>query len=236
MALIFFNIKFLSTILAGPDMVFNINAGFFDLFLKDSKKVLIKPLISFRSCPKSPWSQWPTNKKAKSSSIVSKDWQISEDDCNGNSKYFSMSTPSNKTSIGDVNSNIDTTCLVFSSCFSYLESWNTFLECSDETKFKSILFIPSIHWGAHLVVSIPAVIPILNLPILWNSLGTVTWAQISGWALNCPSNMWGFKKPHSSLWSSINPHGVPPHLCGYILTSYLLRLIKALTKSLLLAE
>ena len=45
--------------------------------------------------------------------------------------------------------------------------------CYEDTKFKSILFNPSIQEAAHIVVSIPAVIPILNLPTGWNSLGTV---------------------------------------------------------------
>ena len=144
-----------------------------------------------------------------------------------------MFTPSKSTSTGFNNSIFPNVCPVFSSFFSKATCSNMFLECSDDTKVTSILFNPSIQSGAHTVASIPAVNPMLYFPIGWNSDGIVHCAQMSGLSVML-GTMYSLKKDHS-LWSSQKPHGVVPHLCASILTSYLSSSIIALIKSLDLA-
>ena len=144
----------------------------------------------------------------------------------------SVLAPSNNTSTGLFNSISASKAFVCLFLFSNLDSWNTFLACSEEANVKSILLIPSIHSGGQIVLSIPAVQPILYFPTGWNSFGTVICIQISGCLFNMllvkPKSNKNF---HSGL-SSQNPNGVFPQRWDNNLTLYLLVSTMALIKSL----
>ena len=75
---------------------------------------------------------------------------------------MSKLAPSNNISMGFCTSTVPTT-LPFS-CFWNLEFKNASLECFEETKLISILLIPSTQVASTIVVSIPAVIPMLYFP------------------------------------------------------------------------
>ena len=148
---------------------------------------------------------------------------------------MSVFAPSNITSLSPFHSIFPIGWFVCLSLFSNLLLFKTSIVCLEDPKIKSILPHPSTHSAGAIVVSIPAVIPMLYLPTFWNSFGTVICAQISGWLGSCGElSRSGSINCHSGL-SLINPNGVFPHLCGKTFTSYLPNSTTALTMSLLLA-
>ena len=111
----------------------------------------------------------------------------------------------------------------------------TLRECVEGTITKFILLHPSIQLGSHTVVSIPAVIPMLNLPINWilfHSLGTEQLINISGCFFKLlPTNnldiIASFVAPGCNAVS-----GQSPHLVGATMISYLSVSIRDVIKSL----
>ena len=138
-------------------------AGADFLFLKVSRKDLMVYPIFFLSSPKSPCIQCPVVKKQKLSGIESKVSVTSVFSEEG--RNLVKSIPSNKTSILTVSCILSLIWLVFSSVNSNLLLRKVSFEWFEDTSRRSILFAPFTQPGSHIVVSIPAVTPMLYFPI-----------------------------------------------------------------------
>ena len=164
------NISSLSNTENPAPLDFIMSPGFFFLFLNVSRKTFTNIPTSFLSLPIPPCSQCPTYKKLKDSSTTfisssnSSEYEVTF------LKIF-VSVPSNKTSIGFSDFNSPVFSFVLSSVISKPTVLITSFTKLDGTIFISILFIPSSQLGGHTVISNPAVIPILYLPIVENSFG-----------------------------------------------------------------
>ena len=178
----------------------------------------------------SPFIQWPTNRNAKSSFIVS-NLAVNSASIGSDGLNISNLTPSCNTSIGTLICNASTFLLVALSIFSYEALINASLACFDGTITKFIRLHPSTHSGEQISVSIPAVMPILYLPTAWNSFGIVHCIHTSGCDCNGVVRIRSSIRLCSVLFSSNAFIGVSPQLIEMTLISYMFRSINDLSRS-----